>query len=53
MKDSKSIERLINRAVTYDKYDEIQKIYSILSKKSFMFDSIDYTEGLKLLINDK
>ena len=53
MKDSKNIERLINRAVTYDKFDEIQRIFKILMKNSFMFDSIDYTQGLKILINDK
>ena len=53
MKDSKAIERLINRAVTYDKFDEIERIIKILAKNSFMFDSIDYTDGLKHLISDR
>ena len=53
MKDSKIIERLLNRAATYDEIENIERILSILRKTSFLFDSIDYTHGIRQLIKNE
>jgi hypothetical protein len=50
MKDSKAIERLLNRTATCDEIDNIERILSALRKASFLFDSIDYTHGIRQLI---
>jgi hypothetical protein len=52
LKDNKVLERLLNRAATNNLYEEIEQILTILRKKSFLFDSIDYTHGLRQLIKD-
>lgn len=51
-KDSKLIERLMNRAAHTNDTESIEQILAILREKAFLFDSVDYTNSIRWLIND-
>jgi hypothetical protein len=51
--DSKQVERLLTKAAMLNEFKHIETIFTALTKGSFLFDSIDYTYALRLIIMDR
>ena len=51
IKDSASVQRLLNRCAYLNQLDDLEKVLEILIKNHFFFDNIEYCYSVKPLIN--